>query len=107
MNAPQQKEVSGSNAEAHIDGSLWLSIIALLGAAIAVVTSRMEPEKIELRFQLQQQRLETTNREQAKLIDDMRVTVRDMETEVMLLRQDVADLRVESRSKLEPRARPK
>lgn len=103
---PVQKE-GGVHNEARIDGSLWLSIIALLAAAIAVVISREQPEKIELRFQIQQQRLDNKIEQQDKLILDMRRKVDGLETEVMLLRQDVSDLRVEAASKLQPRARPK
>lgn len=96
MNTPQQKEVSGSNAEAHIDGSLWLSVVAIAIGVLAYGTQHGTEKAVDLKQSYQQQKIEQQD-----------VKIRDLETEVMLLRQDVADLRIEAKSKLEPRQRPK
>ncbi len=96
MNAPQQKEVSGSNAEAHIDGSLWLAVVAIAIAVLAYGTQHGNEKAVDLKQLQQDQKLAQQDQK-----------IRDLETEVMLLRQDVTDLRVESQSKLQPRARPR
>lgn len=96
MNAPQQKEVSGSNAEAHIDGSIWLSIVAIAIAVLAYGTQHGNEKALDLKTAQQDLKLQQQDHK-----------IRDLETEVMLLRQDVSDLRIEAQSKLQPRARPK
>lgn len=95
---PTQKKVgegaanSESRSSASIDGSLWVSIAALVGSAIAVVIAREQPEKIELRFEIQRQQLEMKNDQQAKLIQDLKDKVTMLETNVLIYREDVVAL---------------
>lgn len=96
MTAPHQKEVSGSNAEAHIDGSLWLSVVAIAGIAVVVGMQHGNEKALDLKLSQQDVKLQQQDQK-----------IRDQETEIMLLRQDVSDLRIEAQSKLQPRTRPK
>jgi hypothetical protein len=95
VNAPQQKE-GGNHAEARIDGSLWLAVIAIAGAALAIGTQHGNEKAIDLKQAQQDQKLRDQDQQ-----------IRDQQTDIMLLRQDVSDLRIEAQSKLQPRARPK
>ena len=95
MNAPQQKE-GGVHNEARIDGSLWLSVVAIAGVALAIGTQSGNEKALDLKLSQQDAKLQQQD-----------TKIRDQETEIMLLRQDVSDLRIEAQSKLQPRPRPK
>lgn len=91
---PSQKENSGVHAEAviHDRAGLYVGIVAAIIAAISLGVSLQQPRNIDLQFQLQQQDLQTRNREQAKLIADLTEKVKMLETNVLLYREDVVSL---------------
>lgn len=92
MTVPQTKEISGTNAEAKIEGGLWVGILGCVLGAIAVGSNITQPREIDLRFQLQQQQLEQRNREQTRAIEQLTEKVKQLTTDVMLYREDVIAL---------------
>ena len=96
-NPSMEKLMPGSSkSHASIDGSLWLAVVAIAIAALSYGNQHGNEKALDLKLAQQDQRLREQDQE-----------IRDQATEIMLLRQDVSDLRIEAQSKLQPRTRVK
>lgn len=86
--SPQNKEVGGSNAEAHIDGSLWLAVVAIGAALLSYGTQHGNEKAVDQKLEYQDLR-----------IADQDKQIADQKKEIMLLREDVRELTIELRGK--------